>query len=67
MPCIWNKKPPKKQGAMDRFFLLDTVRHISRYYNSVLYAEFKLGCDLISEMDVKTIFVAIILPQLITL
>ena len=26
-------KPPIKQVAMDRFFLLDSVRHISSYYN----------------------------------
>jgi hypothetical protein len=26
------KTPLKEQGAMDRFFLLDTVRHISRNF-----------------------------------
>ena len=26
-------KSPLKQGEMDRFFLLDTVRHISRSFN----------------------------------
>jgi len=28
-PCITNEKPPIKQGAMDRSFLLETVRDIS--------------------------------------
>jgi len=28
---ISNEKPPKKQRALDRFILLETVRHISRY------------------------------------
>jgi hypothetical protein len=30
---ICNEKPPIKQGAVDRSFLLDTVRHISRNKN----------------------------------
>jgi hypothetical protein len=34
MPCICNEKLPIKQGAMDRFFLLDNVRHISRNLKS---------------------------------
>ena len=31
LPRLLNAKSLKKQGAIDRSFLLDTVRHISRY------------------------------------
>jgi hypothetical protein len=36
MPCMRYEKPPIKQGALDRSFLLDTVRHISRHVDFVI-------------------------------